>query len=198
MSVTPGLGAFNKDKVANKFGIQLKPKDAPQRSSTTVTTGTSTVTKNKTIGDFRTDKSTNGFLTNTNRPAASKTPETTRKVIEKSLPTNKSTSGLVNTSVNINQQSTTLTSNVNHSTPKSKESLTTTTKRSSITPTERAVSPTPPIKRPNVPKTETPTQDKKDLPLYKKRQSSKPLDSTPSTPAATTTTTSTSLTSLKR
>jgi myosin-light-chain kinase len=173
MSVTPGLGAFNKDKVANKFGIQLKGKT----SSTTASNETSTVIKNKTISDFRTDKSTNGFLNNTNRPVGSKTPEPTRKVNEKNSSTNKSSS------VNINQQSTTLTSNVNHSTTKSKESLTT-TKRANQPSTERAVSPTPPVRKP-----ETPSQNKKDQPLYR-RQLSKPLDNTPSTPPTTTTSTS--------
>ena len=37
MSVTPGLGSFNKDKVANKFGIELKnnsPSDPPDSPST--------------------------------------------------------------------------------------------------------------------------------------------------------------------
>jgi hypothetical protein len=173
MSVTPGLGAFNKDKVANKFGIQLKGKT----NSTTASNETSTVIKNKTISDFRTDKSTNGFLNNTNRPVGSKTPEPTRKVNEKNSSTNKSSS------VNINQQSTTLTSNVNHSTTKSKESLTT-TKRANQPSTERAVSPTPPVRKP-----ETPSQNKKDQPLYR-RQLSKPLDNTPSTPPTTTTSTS--------
>jgi hypothetical protein len=196
MSVKSSLGAFNKDKVANKFGIQLKPKDASTASS-----GTSTVTKNKTIGDFRTDKSTNGFLNNTNRPVGSKTPEPTRKVIEKTSPINKSST------VNINQQSTTLTSNVNHSTTKSKESLspTTTTKRTSQTPAQRAASPTPPAKKqqqpqPAAPKPEASNQSKKDQPLYR-RQSSKPLDNTPSTPTTATTTTTaaaTSTSSLKR
>lgn len=199
MSVTPGLGAFNKDKVANKFGIQLKPKDATQRSSTekksttttTASTSTSNVTKNKTISDFRTDNSTNGFLLNNNRTTP-KTPEPMRKPT-----TSKSTSGLVNTSVKPNEQSNTLTSNVNHST----------TKRPSITSTERAASPAPPNKRPSVPKSEAQIEHQKDQPLYR-RQLSKPLDhtSTPSTTAAaksaaTTTTTAPAAspsTSLKR
>ena len=197
MSVKPGLGAFNKDKVANKFGIQLKAKDAPTASS-----GASTVTKNKTIGDFRADKSTNGFLNNTNRPVGSKTPEPTRKVIEKTAPINKSST------VNVNQKSTTLTSNVNHSTTKSKESLTTTTttttKRTSPTPGERPASPTPPVKqqqqqKPAASKSESSSESKKDQPLYR-RQLSKPLDNTPSTPTTATTTTAaaTSTSSLKR
>jgi len=186
MSGTPGLGAFNKDKVANKFGIQLKPKDASQRSSTP-TIGTSNVTKNKTIGDFRTDNSTNGFLLNTNRNTSSKTPEPTRKTA-----TSKSTSGLANTPVKNNEQSKTLISNVNHSTAKSP----TTTKKSSITPTKQAISPVPPIKQPSITKTEAQIEDKKDQPLYR-RQLSKQLDNVSlSTSAATTTTASP--TSLKR
>jgi len=196
MSGTPGLGAFNKDKVANKFGIQLKPKDASQRSSTdkkpTPTAGTSNVTKNKTIGDFRTDNSINGFLLNTNRITTSKTPEPTRKNIGKTV-TSKSTSGLVNTPAKTNEQSKTLTSNANHSTAKSPA----TAKRSNIKPTEQAVSPAPPIKRPSIPKTEAQIEHKKDQPLYR-RQISKPLDNiSPSTSAAATTTT-VSPTSLKR
>jgi hypothetical protein len=187
MSGTPGLGAFNKDKVANKFGIQLKPKDASQRSSTDKKSTPTNVTKNKTIGDFRTDNSTNGFLLNTNRITSSKTPEPTRKTA-----TSKSTSGLANTPVKNNEQSKTLISNVNHSTAKSP----TTTKRSSITPAKPAISPVPPIKRPSITKTEAQIEDKKDQPLYR-RQLSKQLDNVSlSTSAATTTTASP--TSLKR
>jgi hypothetical protein len=204
MSTTPGLGAFNKDKVANKFGIQLKPKDTAQRSSTEkkpiTTTNTSTVTKNKTIGDFRTDNSTNGFLINTNRSTSSKTPEPIRKVNEKSA-TNKSTSGLVNTSLKSNEQSHSLTSNVNHSTTKSKDSLKskspTTTKRVSPTPTNRSVSPVPPLKQPSKQKTEDQIEHQKDLPLYR-RQLSKPLENTSSTTTAVATTTTASTNSLKR
>jgi len=201
MSGTPGLGAFNKDKVANKFGIQLKPKDASQRSSTekkstttTTTSETSNVTKNKTISDFRTNNSTNGFLLNTNRTNSSQTPEPIKKNIGKPVTTkstsglvntpvktnekpstSKSTSGLVNTPVKTNEKPTSLTSNINHST----------TKRSSITPTERAVSPAPPTKRPSVSKTESQIKHQKDQPLYR-RQLSKPLDNVP--PSASTTT----------
>jgi hypothetical protein len=177
MSGTPGLGAFNKDKVANKFGIQLKPKDAnkqsPRPSTSSIekgstTTGTSNVIKNKTIGDFRTENNINGFGL-TNRSPSSKTPEATRKIAEKPL-TSKSTSALVNTSIN-NERSNSLTSNVNHSTAKSKESIKSvpessssnvllpskspgTVKRSSITSTDRGISPElSPIKRPSMTKT---------------------------------------------
>ncbi len=207
MSATPGLGSFNKDKVANKFGIQLKPKDASQRSATdkkpiTTSSSTSNVTKNKTISDFRTDNSTNGVLLNTTRPtpATKAPPEPAKKPLEKTA-ASKSTSVLVNTSANNDQR----TSNVNHSTTKSKESLTpkspSTSKRSSITPTERAVSPAPPPKRPSVTKTEAQPQHLADKPLYN-RQSSKPLENTSSkttaAAAAAATTKTGSATSLKR
>jgi len=182
MSVTPGLGAFNKDKVANKFGIQLKTKDASQRSLTekkpTTTIGASNVTKNKTIGDFRTDNSTNGFELNKNRTITSKTPEPTRKNIDKSV-TSKSTSGLVNKSAKTNEQSNSLTSNVNHS----------------IKNSSTATSSTPSIKQPSVPKTEAQIEHQKDQPLHR-IQVSKPLENSSSPTTVTTTTAST--TSLKR
>jgi len=209
MSVTSGLGSFNKDKVANKFGIQLKPKDAVRRPSTSstekkpTTTESSNVTKTKTNSDFRKDNNTNGFLSNTNRSTVSKTSEPTKKVPEKSS-TSKPTSGLLNTSVN-NERSNSLTSNVNHSTTKSREpspsTSTLTTKRPSVIPTQRAVSPAPPpVKQPNAsktdPKIEAQIEHKKNQPLDK-RQSSKPVDNTSSSaPTATTATASTN--SLKR
>lgn len=191
MSLSPGLGAFNKDKVANKFGIQLKGKDAPSRTTTEkkpTTPETPTVTKNKTIGDFRTDKNTNGFLSNL------KPSEPAKKPMTKS-PNSKSTTGLVNTSVNPKQQqqqlSSSLPSTNNHSTDKSKPAPATT-------------------KQPTVSKSDA----QKDQPLSR-RQSSKQLDHTTSTttttttagtsppsqkPSATTTTTTTTMTttSLKR
>jgi len=36
MSSSPGLGAFNKDKVASKFGIQLKTKENCKQPSPTI------------------------------------------------------------------------------------------------------------------------------------------------------------------
>ena len=198
MSVTPGLGSFNKDKVANKFGIQLKPKGSSQQLLTTSTTkitstatgAASNITKNKTVSDFRTNNSTNGFSSNTSEPI--------KKVPDKSL-TSKSTSGLVSKSVN-NEQSHSLTSNDNHSTKKSKEpspaKSPATAKKSSIISNERAVSPVPPVKRPSAsiitpspppPKTEAQIEHQKDQPLYR-RQLSKPIDPTSSATLSTTTT----------
>jgi hypothetical protein len=194
MSVTPGLGSFNKDKVANKFGIQLKPKGSSQQSLTTSTTkitstttgAASSITKNKTVSDFRANNNTNGFSSNTSEPI--------KKVPDKSL-TSKSTSGLVSTSVN-NERSDSLTSNVNHSTKKSKEpspaKSPATAKKSSIISNERAVSPAPSVKGPSVSivtpphKTEAQIQHQKDQPLYR-RQLSKPIDPTSSATLSTTT-----------
>jgi hypothetical protein len=94
-----------------------------------------------------------------------------------------------------------LTSNVNHSTTKSKDSLKskspTTTKRVSPTPTNRSVSPVPPLKQPSIQKTEDQIEHQKDLPLYR-RQLSKPLENTSSTTTAVATTTTASTNSLKR
>ncbi|CAF1025030.1 unnamed protein product [Adineta steineri] len=208
MSGTPSLGAFNKDKVANKFGIQLKPKDAPRRPSTSLietkpsaTTGSLNLTKNKTINDFRTNNNPNGFISKTDRPTTLKTVEPTKKLPEKTATTSKSTSTLLNTSTK-NEKSNSLTSNASHSTTISKQpsplKSPVTTKRSSITSIERAVSPAPPIKRPNtsttITKTEAQVENKKDQRLDR-RQISKPLDNTSSTVA---TTTATSTNSLKR
>ena len=81
MSVASGLGAFNKDKVANKFGIQLRAKEssrpstpASEKKLSPVTPGT--VTKNQSIGDFRSASKQNGFpakksvSSSVNKPAA--------------------------------------------------------------------------------------------------------------------------------
>ncbi|CAF0833399.1 unnamed protein product [Adineta ricciae] len=196
MSTTPGLGAFNRDKVANKFGIQLKPKDAPSTkrpstsaidykptattsTTTAATTGLSIVSKNKTINDFRTEKNTNGFLSTSNHSPVS-------KPIPDKVSTSKSTSNLLNTSVE-SQRKNSLTTNVNHSTTKSREP--------SPAPLKRAVSPAPPVKKPTTssPKTEAQIEHQKDQPLYR-RQLSKPLEnhsSTANVPATTTTTTKT-------
>ncbi|UJR07657.1 hypothetical protein I4U23_011945 [Adineta vaga] len=210
MSGTPSLGAFNKDKVANKFGIQLKPKDAPStkrpstsaieyKSTATTTSGLSNVSKNKTFNDFRTtETNTNGFLSNTNHSLALK-PVQTQKPIPEKVSTSKSTSNLLNTSVQ-NQRSNSLTSNVSHSTSKSREPSPAPTKRSSIvSSTPRAVSPAPPVKQSNTlsPNTEAQIERKKDQPLDR-RQLSKPLDNHSSTANISSTTASTSTNSLKR
>jgi len=126
MNTTPGLGSFNKDKVANKFGIQLKPKDtnkqsqpplSPLNERKTIHTETSSVTKNKTVSDFRVQNESNGFQTNTNIPkhsTSSKTPQSIKNSLENSTKS-KSTIELVSTSMN-NERRDSLTSNVNHST----------------------------------------------------------------------------------
>ena len=63
MSVASGLGAFNKDKVANKFGIQLRPKDGSSSRPATPLLEK----KTPTIGDFRSATKING-LTPTSTP----------------------------------------------------------------------------------------------------------------------------------
>ena len=170
MNLTSGLGAFNKDKVANKFGIQLRPKDSTQAvqrpqtpsierrnfpSSNPFERGKTPVTT-----DLRTPTKLNGFPSNSkpkNVPspsATSKTPETRRKV-DHQLQTSKSTSGLLNSSMD-KQQSKTSISNDNHSKSssiplKSKESvpsiseskLATATRRASLIPTNQVPSPSP-------------------------------------------------------
>ncbi|CAF3524904.1 unnamed protein product [Rotaria socialis] len=218
MSVTPGLGVFNKDKVANKFGIQLKAKEVLQQPSTPLTakkiatSRTSCVPKNKTISDFRTDNNVNEFLSNTNPTSTSSISEATRKHSEKPT-TNKPSLGPVNTSVR-HEQSHSLNTNTNHSTEKSTESLPAKpfeiSKKKMITSTEQAVSPALPVKQSSVlathQKTEAQIQHQKDQPLYK-RQLSKTLDnnsspinkSTTATAAAAAATTTNALaTSLKR
>ncbi|CAF1602012.1 unnamed protein product [Rotaria magnacalcarata] len=218
MSVTPGLGAFNKDKVANKFGIQLKAKEVLQQPSTPLTakkittSKTSCVPKNKTISDFRTDNNVNGFLSNADLTSTSSISEATRKHSEKPR-TNKPSSGPVNTSAR-HEQSHSLNTNTNHSTEKSTESLPVKpleiSKKKMITSTEQTVSPALPVKQASVlatnQKTEAQIQHQKDQPLYK-RQLSKTLDnnsppinkSTMAAAAATATTTTNALTtSLKR
>jgi hypothetical protein len=122
MNTTPGLGSFNKDKVANKFGIQLKPKDtnkqsqpplSPLNERKTIHTETSSVTKNQTVSDFRVQNESNGFQTNTNitkHSTSSKTPQSIGNSTK-----SKSTIELVSTSMN-NERRDSLTSNVNHST----------------------------------------------------------------------------------
>ncbi|CAF3317793.1 unnamed protein product [Rotaria socialis] len=125
MSVTPGLGAFNKDKVANKFGIQLKNKDSNKQSQQlltsssekkTVNTETSTITESKTVSDFRTKNESNGLKTKKNirrQCPSSKTPEPVRKSLENSIKS-KSSLELVSTSTN-HERRNSLNTNVNHS-----------------------------------------------------------------------------------
>jgi len=164
MSVTPGLGAFNKDKVANKFGIQLKNKDTNKQTQQLLTTSTekriintepSTVTNNKTVSDFYIQKQSNGIKSNTN---LSKTPEPLRKTLENSTKS-KSTSGLISTMMH-NERNDSLNSNVNHSTSLNpvnstksnsqsssnillSSKLSDTIKRSSLTSKDRSKSPEP-------------------------------------------------------
>ena len=128
MSVASGLGAFNRDKVANKFGIQLKGKDSNQSSSRPATpattkkfstTNTSNVSKNQTIGDFRRNINTNGTNIQPSpmsSPLMVKKSETKVKSIENSssLSTTKSSSGLKNSSNN-NERSNASKSSIDHS-----------------------------------------------------------------------------------
>jgi hypothetical protein len=172
MSGTPNLGAFNKDKVANKFGIQLKTKDSltqiqrpltpTTEKKSTITESSSIVTKSKIVSDFRKQNDSNGFQSNTNHSALLKTPEPTRKLVENSIKS-KSSSELISTPIN-NERRTSLTPNVNHSTTsnpvKSNEPIKSLSpsssstnlsplkspeivKRSSLTPINRSVSPEP-------------------------------------------------------
>lgn len=166
MSVTRDLGAFNKNKVANKFGIQLKNKDAdkqsqrplsPSSDKILINTDATTVAKNKTLNDSHSSsKQSNGFQ--------SKTPEPIRKSPENSLKS-KSNSGHISIPVN-NERRDSLNVNVNHSTlsnsvksnslsPSTTNNLSTNpVKRSSLTPNDRSKSPSPsPIKRISIIKT---------------------------------------------
>ena len=66
MSVASGLGAFNKDKVANKFGIQLRAKESSRPSTPSTAKKLSpftptNVAKNQSISDFRPETKQNGF-----------------------------------------------------------------------------------------------------------------------------------------
>ena len=156
MNLTSGLGAFNKDKVANKFGIQLRPKDSNQSVQRPVTPSierrnftSNPFERGKTPvpADLRTSTKINGFSSNSklknvpSQSTTSKTPETRRKV-ENQLQTSKSTSGLLNSSKD-KQQSSTSSSNDNHSKSssiplKSKESVPSTSESKSFTTTRRA------------------------------------------------------------
>jgi hypothetical protein len=169
MSVTPGLGSFNKDKVANKFGIQLKKKDTnkqsqqplnPSTEKININTDTSAVTENKTVSDSCLQNQSNGLK--------SKTPEPLRKTLENSSKS-KSSVGLVST-LTYNERRDSFNSNVNHSTSlnpvksNSQSSLTTlsssqspdTIKQSSLISKNRSKSPSPSLsKRTSIIKTTT-------------------------------------------
>jgi len=197
MSVTPGLGAFNKDKVANRFGIQLKNKDTnkqsqqPSTEKIIINTDTSIVTKNKTVSDFRVQNQSNGFQS-----------EPLKKTLENSIKS-KSNIELISMPMH-NERRDSLNSNVNHSTslnpvklnsqlssklsdtikipnliPKdrSKSPSPSSIKQTNIT--ERSVSPIPSSKQSTIPttKTEAQIEHQKDQPLYK-RQLSRTLDNT--------------------
>ena len=141
MSVTPGLGAFNKDKVANKFGIQLKKKETNEKcaqsplspsmemDSTTITE-TSTVTKNNTVSDFRSQNQSNGLEWETlssdrpclSSPLPSPSPSTSNESTSKPMgqsSKSKSTGGLMmmmtSTMANEHQRPASSTSTSNHS-----------------------------------------------------------------------------------
>lgn len=110
MSVTPSLGSFNKDKVANKFGIQLKPKNTNTQiqQSLSPTTGKkiSSLTKTNSISDSHLQNQSNGNL--------SKSPQMIRKMFEQSSET-KSNNNHLSIST-IDQRRASLNLNVNHST----------------------------------------------------------------------------------
>ena len=189
MSTASNLGAFNKDKVANKFGIQLKRRNTTQEPTSplierkTTTAEVSNATKNKTVSNFRIDNSANGYLSNKSTTTSSNTSELRRKTTEKTT-NNKSTSWkLVNTSTE-NEENKSLASNIKHSARKSLDPV---------------VSPIPSVKQSNVSKDSLKTQaqieQQKDQPLYK-RQSSKPLNNNTSLTINKNTTTS--ISSLKQ
>lgn len=125
MSVTPGLGAFNKDKVANKFGIQLKAKDTKKPSQRLLNTSTeqkpsdtkaSIITENKTVSDFCLQNELNGFKSNKNilnQSPSSQTLQPIRKSLENSKKS-KSTIGIAST-ITLDEQINHSNSNVNHS-----------------------------------------------------------------------------------
>jgi len=78
MSVASGLGAFNKDKVANKFGIQLRTKDSSSSSSRPSTPLIEK--KNPTVGDFRSSTKFNG-LTPTSTPIIAKKSQSSQTLV---------------------------------------------------------------------------------------------------------------------
>jgi myosin-light-chain kinase len=163
MSVTPGLGSFNKDKVANKFGIQLKNKETTKQSTEKKIFITETTTTTITMSDL------NGFRSNTLAP--------NQKTLENSAKS-KSNNELISTSLH-NERHDPSNSNVNHSTISSSVKLNQSSdilKRSSLTSDDQTKSPE---KRTSIPtnKTEAEIEFQKDQPLYK-RQLSKTLDNT--------------------
>jgi hypothetical protein len=163
MSVTPGLGSFNKDKVANKFGIQLKNKETTKQSTEKKIFITETTTTTITMSDL------NGFRSNTLAP--------NQKTLENSAKS-KSNNELISTSLH-NERHDPSNSNVNHSTISSSVKLNQSSdilKRSSLTSDDQTK---PPEKRTSIPtnKTEAEIEFQKDQPLYK-RQLSKTLDNT--------------------
>jgi len=170
MSVTSNLGSFNKDKVANKFGIQLKNKNtnAPTQQAISPTNDKkiSSVTKNNTICDFRSQDQPNfdSAKSNVDQLSITTTNEQRR------------------TSLNINS---------NHSTDSNSQLLllqsSDNKKSSSISPSvSRRTSQSKTPERPIIPTTTTTTkteeeiEHQKDQPLYK-RQLSKTLDNNTST-----------------
>ncbi len=186
MSVTSGLGSFNKDKVANKFGIQLKKKDTNQQqeqlnssSETKIfVTETTSLTKTKTMSDLRVPNKSNGFQSNTLEP--------NQKTLENSIKS-KSNNELMSTSMH-NERRDSKNSNVNHSNisnPVKTNQTSDTLKRFSLTSNDQTKSSeASSIKRTSISttttnKTEAQIEYQKDQPLYK-RQLSKTLDNTTS------------------
>lgn len=115
MSVTPGLGSFNKDKVANKFGIQLKTKDGSKQAARPANEPPATVSKNKTVSDFRRPTLSNGSAADAKSAAPSSTRTSTNSSFQNSVKS-KSSIGLVSTGT-VEERRKSLTSNENHSTP---------------------------------------------------------------------------------
>ena len=217
---TPTFGSLNKDKVANTFGIQLKPKDSNKQSQPTtekklVNTGTSSVTKNKSVSDFPLQNQSNGFQNKTNlfnHSNLSKTPEPERKSLENST---KSRSSVTLVSMpTFNERRNSFISNVNHSislnpvksdqsSSKSPEmikrsSLTPVSndqRRSSLTSKDRSISPEPSsIKQISI--TKTPERSVSPAPTLKqtnlttttpKQTSASPILKRQSIPTTTTT-----------
>ena len=184
MSVTPNLSGFNKDKVANKFGIQLKKKEnnqSTQSQSLSSSTETNILqTKSKTINEFSSENQSNGFI--------SKSSELLKKPLDNSIKS-KSTNELISTSSSSNERSSSssLKSNIPHSTNANPVKLINSSIQSdsqsfisTLTSKDRSKSPSPsPNKRTSMTttttKTEAEIEHQKDQPLYK-RQPSKPLD----------------------
>ncbi|CAF1448428.1 unnamed protein product [Adineta ricciae] len=108
MNVTPGLGSFNKDKVANKFGIQLKGKDGSKQADQSV--GMTLGTKNKTVSDFRFQNDSNGLKSNSNSTTLQ-----SRKISLEPTPKSQSSIALLSTST-FNERRNSFNSDVNHST----------------------------------------------------------------------------------